>query len=507
MAPPLVPVKLQPRALRPFLSLVDATFRLGDRLVFKGTNWVFGRSQHWAIVGGNGSGKSLFADALRSRLPLVEGDLHYHFQPPAGLSPEEVIGHVSFEARKSEVHGTIVQSRWNSFETEHGASVRDYLSYEKVMDINPFEVSPSSQQARAQFERRLRRAIQLLHLKTLLGRRLLALSNGERQRVELARALCHPLRLLILDEPYLGLDAANRAHFHSVLEHLMCTSVRVLLVTTRIEDLPAHTTHLLQVENCRVVQAAPRRQFQCNDRIIPHGRMRVKRVTKSNVVPATVKRNPLIRLRNVSVHYGVNVILRRLNWTVYEGESWALLGPNGSGKSTLLSLISGDNPQAYGNEVEVFGKTRGNGQSLWELKKEIGWISPEFQLHFDDALTSFDAVLSGFHETIGVFAPPTAAQRAAAHRWLQRFALLEFAGAPLFALSLGLQRMVLLARALVKEPRLLLLDEPCQNLDQVHRELFINTLDHLIRGGCFTAIYVTHRSEEIPPAIKRVKRL
>jgi molybdate transport system ATP-binding protein len=159
------------------------------------------------------------------------------------------------------------------------------------------------------------------------------------------------------------------------------------------------------------------------------------------------------------------------------------------------------------NEVIVFGKRRGDGESVWNLKKNIGWVSPELQLHFDDSVSVADVVLSGFHQTIGLFETPSRRQSAAARRWLSRFGLLEFADLRLFSRSAGLQRMTLLARALVKNPRLLILDEPCQGLDPAHRDLIIRNVDALIRARSVTAIFVTHRPEEIPRSIKRVLRL
>jgi molybdate transport system ATP-binding protein len=164
----------------------------------------------------------------------------------------------------------------------------------------------------------------------------------------------------------------------------------------------------------------------------------------------------LVRLRNITVRYGSTVILNDLNWTIRTGESWALLGPNGSGKTTLLSLILGHNPQVYTNDVVVFGRQRGSGESVWDIKKHIGWVSPELHLHFNDSATCFEVVASGFYDTVGLFQPPTTRQRTAARRWLARFRLLEFAHQPLYALSAGLQWMVLLARALVKNPRALM---------------------------------------------------
>jgi molybdate transport system ATP-binding protein len=173
----------------------------------------------------------------------------------------------------------------------------------------------------------------------------------------------------------------------------------------------------------------------------------------------------------------------------------------------LLSLILGDNPQAYSNEVVVFGRRRGNGESIWEIKRRIGSVSPELHLHFNDAMTGFEVVLSGFHETVGLFHQPTARQRALARQWLTRFGLIQFAHSPLFALSAGSQRMLLLARALVKGPQLLLLDEPCQGLDSAHRQVFVKAVDDLVRDGAVTAVYVTHREDEIPRSIRRVLRL
>jgi molybdate transport system ATP-binding protein len=528
----------KPHRPQPFLSLRNGAFRLGERIIFPHTTWVFERHEHWAILGANGSGKSLLADALRGVLPLVHGELRYHFRPPPGLTPAEAIGHVSFEERKTEVHDCVVQSRWNSLEEQGASLVRDFLSYDRVMDINPFEVTNRHRQERPRFERRMRRAVALLQVAPFLDRALLSLSNGERQRVQLARALSHLMRLLILDEPFTGLDRANRAHFHAVLERLMATPLRVLLIATRVEDLPHHVTHVLCVAECRVVAAGPRadilslphvrelfapsqtaRVGQCvspappaappagrraGETPCPTLRLMERagaRQTQQHPVPE------LVRMRHITVRYGNAVILRDINWTVRAGESWALLGPNGSGKTTLLSLILGDNPQAYANDITVFGRPRGSGESVWEIKQHIGWVSPELHVHFNDSISCFEVVASGFYGTVGLFQALSARQRALARRWLAQFELLEFAPRPLFSLSAGLQRMVLLARALVKNPRLMILDEPCQGLDLAHRAFFVRAVDALLRAGSVTAIYVTHRPDEIPSSIKRILRL
>jgi len=288
----------------------------------------------------------------------------------------------------------------------------------------------------------------------------------------------------------------------------MGTSLRVLFISSRSAELPEHVTHILEIRDCRVVRAGTRVQMLSRTNRRPGlGASARPRRTHAGRAQAADRSCVLVQLRDVTVRYGDSVILDRLNWTIYKGESWALLGPNGSGKSTILSLILGDHPQAYMNDVVVFGQQRGSGESIWELKRQIGCVSPELQTHFSQEATCLEVVESGFFDTNGLFESPGLWQRRAALDWLERFGLLPFARTPLFELSAGLQRMALLARALVKGPELLLLDEPCQGLDHAHSALFLKTVNTLIREGTATVVYVAHREEEIPPAITRVLRL
>jgi molybdate transport system ATP-binding protein len=196
------------------------------------------------------------------------------------------------------------------------------------------------------------------------------------------------------------------------------------------------------------------------------------------VVSKLAKRRtePIVEFHDVTVRYGRRTVLDRLDWTVRAGERWLVVGPNGSGKTTLLSLITGDNPAAYATDVRVFGHPREPGESLWPIRRRIGQVSPELQCFFDPSVGVLEAVLSGRFNDSGGALRPTRAVRAEARGWLVELGLGDAERARFGELSAGLQRLVLLARALLPHPDLLLLDEPCLNLDEASRRRVLSTL-------------------------------
>jgi len=209
----------------------------------------------------------------------------------------------------------------------------------------------------------------------------------------------------------------------------------------------------------------------------------------------------LVEMRDVAVHYGSVAVLSGIDWTVRRGERWALSGHNGAGKSTLLSLILADNPQAYANEISLFGQRRGSGESIWEIKRNLGWVSPELHIHYPRAATCREVVRSGFFDSVGLYQRCTPEQDGAAEAWIAAFGIERLAGEQFQSVSTGQQRMFLLARAMVKDPPLLILDEPCQGLDEVHRRAFTRLLDDLCAHTPLSLIYVTHYQDELPEAI------
>ncbi|MBN1345327.1 MAG: ATP-binding cassette domain-containing protein [Phycisphaerae bacterium] len=490
----------------PFLSLTDVTIRLGERLVFKRTNWRIDADQHWAVVGPNGSGKSTLMRAICGELPVVAGRIEYHFARKRGtdamdqdLAGHRAVAYVSLEAHRRLVSRAMSyhQARWSPIEEPDIPTALDVI-LENAPDASP------------RTSRRIARSLGIDHL---LRRKVSHLSNGETRKVLIARALAQRPRLLILDDPFAGLDRQSRPVLRRILSELMTDRMRLILVTQRLDELPPGVTHLLYVEDDRVVAAGSRRSMMrqgIGRRLDRAGKRRLPQVTSRTHRPRKPRQKtakPLVRIRHARVAYDKTVILDGIDWTIGAGEHWALLGPNGSGKTTLLSLILGDNPQVYANDVEIFGKPLGPEQSLWDVKRRIGWLSPELQFHYPGEATCRQVVSSGHFHSVGLYQQPTPSQDRATRQWMRSLDLTDLADVPLARLSDGQQRMALLARAMVKQPPLVILDEPCQGLDPAHRKVVLRVVDLIARRADTTLIYVTHHPKEMPRCITRMLRL
>lgn len=493
------------RSALPFLSLHRATFRAGERFAFQRTDWVLYSNEQWALVGRNGSGKSLLAVALQGSLPVVEGSVEYHFPVSGTESPEQRVACVSFEQQRGLAGDSLAAARWFSLEQEESAAVSDLLAYESVEEINPFAVD-EHRRGRGEFARRWKSVIRSLGIASLLDRRLVQLSNGEMRKILIARALLKQPRLLILDDPMAGLDAVYRAHFQQLIAALARRSdMRLLLMVSRAEDLPAVVTHVALLDRCRLLAKGPRAEMLRDLRVV--ALLSAPQLRAAKTARKFIPGRELARLQDVRVAFGNRTVFRGLTWTIREGESWAVVGRNGAGKSALLSLISGNLSPAFAREFVLFGRCRGTGESRAWIRRHLGEVSPELHLHFAGGQTVLAAVLTGFTDTLILSSRPTSLRRREAVKWLRRFGLQQFVRTPFQNLSAGRQRMALLARALVRKPALLLLDEPCQGLDAQHRRIFLEAVQELVSKRRTTVLYTTHRANEIPPAIRRVLTL
>jgi molybdate transport system ATP-binding protein len=206
-------------------------------------------------------------------------------------------------------------------------------------------------------------------------------------------------------------------------------------------------------------------------------------------------------MHDVSIRYGDRTILRNLNWQVRRGERWALTGQNGSGKSTLLSLVCADNPQSYACDISLFGHRRGSGESIWEIKKRIGYVSPEMHRSYLRDLPTVNVVASGLKDTIGLYMRPTDDEKQLCRQWMRIFGIEHLAGRSFLKLSSGEQRLALVARSFVKDPELLILDEPLHGLDDHNRALVRSIIDTFCQKSEKTLVMVTHYEEELPSCI------
>ena len=391
-------------------------------------------------------------------------------------------------------------------------SVSRYLSKSHVKGLNPYEVV-EKQSDPAVFLAQRDKIVELLGIEALLTRNIVQVSNGERRKVLMARALLRSPQLLILDNPFTGLDTHFRAKLMAIIEGLMQDERRVIVVTTDRDGIPLGITHVLLVENNEVVAHGPKESVLNNSsatRMIDLGQsaeFRPRFVGHQRLGGKDTKCQTLVHMENVNVSYAGVKVLRQINWTVRRGEHWALLGPNGAGKTTLLSLILGDNPQAYANDITLFGRRRGSGESIWEVKQYIGWVAPELHLFYPKGVSCFDVVCSGFFDSIGLYHRCSSPQRKAARLWMQQLGMVPYTDRPFEEVSEGEQRMILIARALVKRPLLLVLDEPCQSLDAGHRGRVLQTVDAIGDRLDASLIYVTHDPKALPKTITHVMRL
>ena len=487
----------------PLVSFRDAAIRSGEGLLFSGMNWDIYPGEHWAIVGANGSGKSLLAAALAGRVRVVQGEIGGDEAPALSEGSGGVIlvsqaDHGALAVRYSGFH----QARWNSSESEEGPRVEDLLEHRSVEGINPYVVLAAfGGEDEASFESRRKEVVELFRLTPLLKRRVLQLSNGEGRRLLLARALLRAPRLLVLDDPFVGLDSLSRDDLHETLALFARQGLTLVVASARLEDIPSFVVRFLRLEDCRIASRGPAADAAEE---VPVSKEEPR--GGPNREPSG-DAEPIVELRSVTVRYGETLILDRVDFCLRRGEHWALLGPNGAGKSTLLSLLLGDNPQAYANDVRLFGRARGSGESIWDIKSRIGWVAPELLLHYPSDLRCLDVVLSGFHSSLGLFEGSRPESVARASEELSALGIAAYAEEALGRLSVGNQRLVLLARALVTDPELLVLDEPCQGLDEAHVRLVTKAIDRLGREGRASLIYVTHLAEQIPSCVTRVLRL
>jgi len=487
----------------PILSIYEATILFKAQQAFENLNFEWESDQNWAIIGDSGWELTTFIESIRGNTVVSKGKIERPFaidyakqKTESGKihSFRDLIAYVSQKyefTNRSHIQNFYFQQRFNSSESEETATVREYLLEIKAKVLGPWN---------------LEKVAKLLRLEDLLEKSLLKLSNGETRRLAIAVGLMHQPRIYLMDQPMTGLDVKSREEFGEILKEIIKNGVQVLL-TTSGNEIPGGITHIAKVSKSGLEKTwniaeyhlliddkiqAPAWDWNLLEELLPINRVLIE--------------SP-IKLQNVTIQYGEKVILKQVNWEVLAGEKWLLKGKNGSGKSTLISLLVGENPQAYSQSFWLFGRKRGTGESIWEVKRPTGFVAPELCRYFPTNQTCKKVILSGLFDTMGLFKKVSPDQEELADKWIELFGLQPLKNTVIQRLSLEHQRWTLLARALIKKPKLLILDEASQGMDEFQRRLFKETVQKVCELSQFSLIYVSHYEEDVPEVVDKVMEL
>ena len=463
------------------LQIENTIYKISDFRVFTIESLMINAGDIVAFVGRNGSGKSILAKALAGDQTILSGKVINRFKS---------IAHISFEHLQK-----IIDDEWKRNNTDMLSDKEDDTG------LTTSEIIQEYNQDQTLCENL---ALQF-GIADLLNRRFKYLSTGETRKTLICRTLMSKPELLILDEPFDGLDVASRANLAEILSQLSKQNITIVMVLNRFNEIPLFVKYIGLLANCQLLK------YGTKDTILND--VAVKQLTNlehlSNFtlpepdeisVPLPNDLDRII-LNNGFVQYDGKAIINGLSWHVKANENWQIIGPNGAGKSTLLSLITGDHPQGYSNDLTLFGRRRGSGETIWDIKRHIGYVSSSFHLDYRVSLSVENVLASGYFDSIGLYQAPSDKQLKLVKQWLQLLDLTELAEKPFQSLSWGLQRLVLIARALVKHPTLLILDEPLQGLDYLNRELVKSWIDNLIDRGNTQLLFVSHHTEDAPKCI------
>ncbi|CCN47171.1 putative molybdenum transport ATP-binding protein ModF [Vibrio nigripulchritudo MADA3029] len=438
------------------------------------SNWTIQENQNWGIFCAKGDiGEQLY-HVLSQSIELKSGQCK---------ATDLRIAYVSLSQQQALLEQELADDDTDFMDRfDNGSTVRELL----LTDENNQED--------------VEKLIQQLDLEHLLDRGFRLLSTGETRRLMLARAVLEKPDLLILDEPYTGLDIAHRTALAPFLEALSA-QMQLLILVSRENELPEWIEHIALFDNGKLTQTLTKSEWRQHPII---NQINAQTQKQSEQVLALYNKyqhqtefsDPLVELTDGKVEYTDQKIFSGVNWQIRHHQHWQIRGPNGCGKSTLLGLIFGDHPQCYSNDIRLFDMKRGNGETVWDIKKHIGMVSSALHLQYRVSCKAIEVVLSGFYDSIGLYEAPSKTQVQMAQEWLAIFHMSDIANHPFRELEYGQQRLLLIARALIKRPALLILDEPYQGLDFLGRRLVMNSLELIAKHNLSQLLFVSHYEED-----------
>ena len=489
------------------INIVNCRIDSPRSTVVQKIDWCLKNGERWLVTGPNGGGKADFLNALSAQaglklVPNAAQDNTASLYSNVFLDSTEIVS--------LEKAARIIQEERENDESEYLEGGVDIGRTGRVF------ISQALSDGDTQLDSRPE--IALTGIAKILDRGLKYMSTGEIRRTLLARALMSGKKLLLLSDPFSVLDAESR---HIIFEFITEASSRsgenspcIILGMERWNEIPDNITHVLEFAEKKISFCGPRADYEKllaqrkeqalkNEHKEKNAFAELFNLTKKETLDRQDDSQnsdaPLVQMKNVNVQWGDNHVLKDLSWTVEKGSHWLIRGPNGSGKTTLLELITGDNMQVFCNDVSIFGHRRGTGETIWDIKKQLGIVS--YRLHVEYRMlggTSLEnVIISGFRDSIGLYEPATDTELMLAQKWL---ALGGFEGREkesFGSLSYGEQRALLILRSVVKCPQLLILDEPCHGLDENYRSKILHLMQLIGDGGTTTMLHVTHDPTEL----------
>lgn len=442
----------------------------------------------YVLAGRNGSGKSLLLSAIAGQGKVVQGQRVCNgniaevsvFQQQALITQEK-------QKDSADILDVIAQP----------TTVRElFADTNNAFDTHPLYCE----------------LLRILRLESLLDNGFLSLSTGETRKVIIMMAWLSNASLILLDEPFEGLDAHAVDEFSQFLTHQSQASL--LITANKLADIPQKINATLLIMDQLAIKSRSNSALS-GDEIAQELGTWFALHSEDIALPAPIAQGnqspfcgeELIVLKNGSVRFDDHTVFENLDFTLKAYQHWQIEGPNGSGKTCLLQMFTGDNPHCYTNDLTMFGIKRGTGESIWDIKKHIGIMSNALHMQYKVNASLEHVILSGFYDSIGLYSTPTAQERGVAEKWLAVLGLAEKKNAPFQSLSFGDQRLILIARSMVKHPAILILDEPCNGLDEFNRVKTRKLIEKIVHEGKSTVLYVTHSHDEKIPGIENTLSL
>lgn len=478
------------------------------------------QNKFYLIIGKNGSGKEKFLSELET----------YFSKDSETVSLEKAAALIQYERENDEseyCEGGVDIGRSGKIyilQGTHPNLKKDFFtSEEKSLVTSGIEDRKTILQEAKLLEEN--HAVQLCGVKKVLERGLKYMSTGEIRRVMLARALYSNKKILLVSNPFDGLDVESRKILINFFEQASTAPSqefpKLIFFAERWQEIPSTVTDVIEFSNNEISFNGSRTEYekklsqnsesqnQNNEKDKEFLTQTIPQNSEEKETSKQAVAEILVQMNNVNVGWGENHVLRNLSWTLYKGEHYLIKGPNGSGKTTFLELITGDNKQVYANDIHIFGIKRGSGETIWDIKKNLGIVS--YRIHVEyrmlGGISLRDVVISGFYDSIGLYEKATETQIATADKWLS---FGNFAGREnesFGSLSYGEQRAVLILRAVVKNPKVLILDEPCHGLDENHRSKILGLMNHIGTTNATTMLHVTHDESEVLECEKHILQL